>query len=98
MGLSLIKKVLGRKDFVMVMASRNPEYDEENINSFIKEVQDEKGRIIKIQGIENISSSYHDGQYVGEGIYTYTENNYLIHYKCHKKVELQHLEGKEPNQ
>jgi len=88
MGTSLIKKFLGRKDFVMVMASRNPAYDEEDINSFFEQVHKERGKIIKIESMLSIQSNS-DYEMTGrEGVYTDTENNYLIHYKCHKRIKV----------
>ncbi len=93
MGASLIKKILGRKDYVAIIPFyKEWKLDEEKINLLLEKIQKEKGKIIKINKIEKIHSTYHDGRHVGEGIYIDSENSYLIHYKCHKKIDIEKKE------
>jgi len=87
MGISLLKKLFCRKDYVEIIPAGNPEFDNKNINSFLEKILDEKGIIIKIQGIEYHYTINGSENYYGEpGIHTVSENRYLLHYKCHKKI------------
>lgn len=87
MGVSLLKKLFFRKDYVEIIPSGGPRFDNQNINSFLEKIRDEKGRVIKIEGIESTYTVNGNESYYGEpGIHTTSENRYLLHYRCHKKI------------
>ncbi|HPD81910.1 MAG TPA: hypothetical protein PK357_02310 [Candidatus Pacearchaeota archaeon] len=87
MGISLLKKILCRKDFVELFDSKIQSEDKLTINSYFEKIRAEKGKIISIENIESRRSEFDDGTYTDKpGIYTYTINSYLIHYKCHKQI------------
>lgn len=87
MGVSLLKKILCRKDFVEFLDSKNQSNDKGTINSYFEKIRAEKGKVIRIEAIEKIRTEFDDGTYTNKpGIYTYTIDSYLIHYKCHKQI------------
>lgn len=90
MGASLVKKLLCRKDYVEIIPVTSPEKNNKEINSFLEKVRNERGKIIRIEGMESVSSHYADGEFGIEGTFTNTDNSYLVHYRCYKQIILNH--------
>jgi hypothetical protein len=86
MGASLVRKIFCKKDYVEVIPAIDPQLDNEKINFFLERIRNQRGRIIRIQGMEKVSTDYSDGQYVEAGFSTSSENSYLIHYKCYRQI------------
>lgn len=91
MVISLIKKILCRKDYVEIIEARYAEDDNVTINSFLENIYNERGKIIKIQGMEKKYTINGSDDYYGEPGRQdiVSENSYLIHYKCHKQIKHQ---------
>ena len=87
MVVSLIKKIFLRKDLIKIIKSHSLESDEKELNSFFKEVCKERGKIISIKPINEISSKNYYEETGRNALQTFTDNYYLIHYKCSKEIE-----------
>ncbi len=99
----LLKKILNiKEDYIETISGSNfPEKDKTNLNDFLEQIKLNKGKLISLN-CANCSDlkTEHVDRYVGrEGnsyssgyiddyeYYTNLSHHFIIHYKCHKKLE-----------
>jgi hypothetical protein len=87
----LVKKVLNIKQDYVKMINEN--LGEDILNEFLEKVNENRGKIIDIKNMLKIrgETEYIDNQYVPSGESKHdsinSEIEFLIHYRCYKKIE-----------